>query len=98
MPRPFSGAVMGVGGRNTLRKTTLRGLGSFLGILMLGIFGFVPAYGQSVSAPKTVAPVAGQSETAPKAKAPAPVAASSSTKIPIPEIAYTKFVLDNGLT
>jgi len=47
---------------------------------MLAIFGFIPAYAQSESAPK------------------APAAASSSTKIPIPEIPYTKFVLDNGLT
>ena len=49
---------------------------------MLAIFGFVPAYAQSDSA----------------SKAKAPVAASSSTKIPIPDIPYTKFVLDNGLT
>lgn len=89
---------MGVGGRDILRKMTSRGLGSVLGVLMLGIFGLIPAHAQSVSAPKTVAPVAGQPETAPKAKAPAPAAASSSTKIPIPDIAYTKFVLDNGLT
>src|SRR5208337_4397350 len=98
MPRPLSGVVMGVGGRNALRNTTLRDLGSLLGVLMLGILGFVPAYGQSVSASKKVAPVAGQSETAPKAKAPAPVAASSSPRIPIPDIPYTKFVLNNGLT
>jgi zinc protease len=63
-----------------LRNTTLRGLASFLVALMLAIFGFIPAYAQSESAPK------------------APAAASSSTKIPIPEIPYTKFVLDNGLT
>jgi zinc protease len=65
-----------------LRKTTLRGLASFLVALMLAICSFVPAYAQS--------------DSAPKAKTPAP--ASSSTKIPIPDIPYTKFVLDNGLT
>ncbi|MGC0779541.1 MAG: hypothetical protein WCD68_20275, partial [Candidatus Acidiferrum sp.] len=65
-----------------MRKTTLGSLGSFLGVLILAIFGLVPAHAQS--------------DTAPKAKAPAP--ASASPKIPIPDIPYTKFVLDNGLT
>ena len=58
------------------------GLASFLVVLVLGIFRFNPAYAQS--------------DTAPKAKA--PVAASTSAKIPIPDIPYTKFVLENGLT
>jgi zinc protease len=49
---------------------------------MLAIFSLIPAYAQS--------------DTAPKAKAPAP--ASASPKIPIPDIPYTKFVLENGLT
>ena len=40
------------------------------------------------------APVYAQSDSAPKAKAPA----SSSPKIPIPDVPYIKFVLDNGLT
>ena len=65
-----------------MRKTTLGSLGSFLGVLILAIFGLVPAHAQS--------------DTAPKAKMPAP--ASASPKIPIPDIPYTKFVLDNGLT
>ncbi len=51
---------------------------------MLAIFGFVPAYAQS--------------EPAPKAKAPAVAAATASPKIAIPDVPYTKFVLDNGLT
>jgi zinc protease len=60
-----------------------RGLASFLVVLLVvGIFRFSPAYAQS--------------DTAPKAKS--PVAASTSSKIPIPDIPYTKFVLDNGLT
>ena len=37
-----------------------------------------------------------QSDSTPKAKV--PVVASTSAKIPIPDIPYTKFVLDNGLT
>jgi len=49
---------------------------------MVAIFRFVPAYAQSNSAPK----------------AKVPAVASTSTKIPIPDIPYTKFVLDNGLT
>ena len=67
-----------------MRKTTLMCLASFLVALIPAIFGFIPAYAQS--------------DSAPKAKAPAPVTASSSPKIPIPDIPYTKFVLDNGLT
>lgn len=57
-------------------------LGSFIVVLMLANFGFIPAYAQS--------------DSAPKAKAPAPF--SASPKIPIPDIPYSKFVLDNGLT
>jgi len=67
-----------------LRTATLWGLTSLLAVLMLAIFGFIPAYAQSDSAPKT--------------KAPAPAPAAASTKIPIPDIPYTKFVLENGLT
>ena len=65
-----------------MRNRTLNGLASFLAVSMVAIFRFVPTYAQS--------------NTAPKAKV--PVVASSSTKIPIPDIPYTKFVLDNGLT
>jgi zinc protease len=65
-----------------LRNRTLIGIASFLAIVMVAALGFVPAYAQS--------------ESAPKAKV--PVVASSSTKIPIPDIPYTRFVLDNGLT
>src|SRR5277367_1988202 len=53
------------------------------------IFSFTPAYAQSEAAPKA-------SDTAPKAKAAA--ATATTVKIPIPDIPYTKFVLDNGLT
>ena len=67
-----------------MRKTSLMCLASFLVVLMPAIFDFVPAYAQS--------------DTAPKAKASARGAASASPKIPIPDIPYTKFVLDNGLT
>jgi len=65
-----------------LRNRTLSGLASFLVVPMVAIFRFVPAYAQSNSAPK----------------AKVPAVASTSTKIPIPDIPYTKFVLDNGLT
>ncbi len=65
-----------------MKNRTLSGLASFLVLFTLTISGFAPAYAQSDSAPK------------PKL----PVAASSSTKIAIPDIAYTKFVLANGLT
>ena len=65
-----------------MRNRTWNGFASFLVVLLVAIFHFVPAYAQSDSAPK----------------AKAPVAASTSTKIPIPDIPYTKFVLDNGLT
>jgi zinc protease len=49
---------------------------------MVAIFSFIPAYAQSNSAPK----------------AKAPVVAATGTKIPIPDIPYTRFVLANGLT
>ncbi len=67
-----------------MRKTTLLCLASFSAALMLAIFGLSAAYAQS--------------EPAPKAKAPAAAPATASPKIPIPNIPYTKFVLDNGLT
>ncbi len=70
--------------RNVLRKATLLCLASFFVALMLAVFGSLPVYAQS--------------EPAPKAKAPAAASASASPKIPIPDIPYTKFVLDNGLT
>jgi zinc protease len=70
-----------------LKNRTLSGLTSFLVFFTLTISGFAPAHAQSDAA---------QSSPAPKAKP--PVAASSSTKIAIPDIAYTKFVLANGLT
>jgi len=70
--------------RNTLKKTTLLCLASFFATLMLAIFGSVPTHAQS--------------EPAPKAKAPAAAPATASPKIPIPDVPYTKFVLDNGLT
>ena len=65
-----------------MRNMILRGLANFFVVLMLAIFLFAPAYAQSGSAPK----------------AKAPAATPSSTKIPVPDIPYTKFVLDNGLT
>ncbi len=65
-----------------MRNRTLIGIARFLVVVMVAVIGFVPVYGQS--------------NPAPKAKAPA--VASGSTKIPIPDIPYTKFVLDNGLT
>jgi len=65
-----------------LRNKILIGIARFLVVVMVGLMGFVPVYGQS--------------NPSPKAKAPG--AASRSTKIPIPDIPYTKFVLDNGLT
>ncbi len=68
--------------RITLRNRILIGIARFLVVVMVGVMGFVPVYGQS--------------NPAPKAKAPG--AASGSTKILIPDIPYTKFVLDNGLT
>ena len=67
-----------------MRKTTLLCLASFLAMLTLATFGFIPAYAQS--------------EPAPKAKTPVVAPASASPKIPIPDVPYTKFVLDNGLT
>jgi len=67
-----------------LKKTTLLCLASFFATLMLAIFGSVPTHAQS--------------EPAPKAKAPAAAPATASPKIPIPDVPYTKFVLDNGLT
>ncbi len=67
-----------------MRKTTLFCLASSIATLMLVIYAGVPAHAQS--------------EPAPKAKAPMTAATSSSPKIPIPDIPYTKFVLDNGLT
>ncbi len=67
-----------------MRKTTLFCLASSIATLMLVIYAGVPAHAQS--------------EPAPKAKAPMTAATSSSPKIPIPDIPYTKFVLNNGLT
>jgi len=67
-----------------LRKAKLQGLASLLAVLIVVFLRCIPANAQS--------------DSAQKAKAHAPVAAASSTKIPVPDIPYTKFVLDNGLT
>ena len=67
-----------------MKQTKLLCLASLVAALILAIFALVPAYAQS--------------ESAPKAKAPAVAPASASLKIPIPDVPYTKFVLDNGLT
>jgi len=63
---------------------TLLCLANFFAALMLAIFGFNQAYAQSAPAAKP--------------KAPAVAPASASPKIPIPDVPYTKFVLNNGLT
>ena len=60
----------------------MRTLASLLVVVVAGMFSFTLARAQS--------------NPAPKAQAAAPVAKSG--KIPIPDIPYTKFVLDNGLT
>jgi len=65
-----------------LRNRSLRTLASLLVVVVAGMFSFTLARAQS--------------NPAPKAQAAAPVAKSG--KIPIPDIPYTKFVLDNGLT
>ncbi|HXO00166.1 MAG TPA: pitrilysin family protein [Candidatus Acidoferrales bacterium] len=65
-----------------MRNKSVSSFASVLVVLMVAIFGSSRSYAQS--------------DSAPKAKAPAP--AATSEKIPIPDITYTKFVLDNGLT
>jgi zinc protease len=65
-----------------LRNRSLRTLASLFVVIVAGMFSFTPARAQS--------------NPAPKAQMAAPVAKSG--KIPIPDIQYTKFVLDNGLT
>jgi zinc protease len=75
--------------RKTLRNRYWGSLAIFVVVVLATIFSFAPAYAQSEAAPKA-------SDTAPKAKAAAP--AATTVKIPIPDIPYTKFVLDNGLT
>jgi zinc protease len=68
--------------RKTLRNKSVGVLASLLVVVVAAVLNFTPAHAQS--------------DSAPKAKAPA--AAATSAKIPIPDITYTKFVLDNGLT
>ena len=65
-----------------MRNKSVGSFASVFVVLMVAIFGLSRGYAQS--------------DSAPKAKAPA--AAATSAKIPIPDITYTKFVLDNGLT
>jgi zinc protease len=66
----------------TLKNSPLKGLASFFLALLGVIFCFVRVSAQS----------------GPATKAPSTAGVSPSTKIPIPDIPYTEFVLDNGLT
>jgi zinc protease len=70
-----------------LRIKSLSRLAKLLAILSISVWNFSPAQAQSTPPPK------------PKAAAPAgPAGKTASTQIAIPDIPYTKFVLDNGLT